>query len=86
MCSDGRVAPAVVEARLRRLALTRLMASLRVPDVDDEDGDPGEGGRSDGARHAAPMAAGPVRDEAAPGTARSHHAGGRCQCGVQQCP
>lgn len=41
MCEDGRVAPAVIEARLQRLALARLVASLRVPDVDDEDGDPG---------------------------------------------
>lgn len=39
MLPDGRVAPAVVEARLQRLALARLMASLRVPDSSDDDED-----------------------------------------------
>lgn len=31
--SDGRVLPAVVEARLQRVALARLLASLRLPDT-----------------------------------------------------
>jgi len=39
MGDDGKVHPAVVEARLQRLALARLLASLRVPD-DDEDETP----------------------------------------------
>ncbi|MFC5208610.1 hypothetical protein ACFPM0_18860 [Pseudonocardia sulfidoxydans] len=35
MGPDGRVHPAVIEARQQRLTLARLVASLRVPDDGD---------------------------------------------------
>lgn len=35
--SDGRPHPAMVEARLQRLSLARLLASLRIPDEDDDE-------------------------------------------------
>ena len=52
---DGRVAPAVVEARLQRLALARLVASLRVPDgEDDSEGRPQRRGGARGAYRGQP--------------------------------
>ena len=41
MGGDGKPHPAVVEARLQRLALARLIASLRVPDAEDYSEGPG---------------------------------------------
>lgn len=46
MDASGRVHPAVVEARQQRLVLTRLVASLRVPD--DESGRPPRRGAARG--------------------------------------
>lgn len=49
--ADGKVHPAAVEARQQRVVLTRMLASLRIPDGDGEDGD-GRPQRRGGARGA----------------------------------
>lgn len=45
----GKVAPAVVESRQQRLVLTRILASLRIPDDQDSEGRPQRRGAARGA-------------------------------------